>query len=1030
MHMRKIVPLLSVLILFCIAASAQTRTVKGQIKDRTGSPIPFASIIEVNTKNGTSADANGNFSITIGQNGKLSISATGFQTQTVTPASNTIEVSLVSDQQVMDEIIVSGVAGATERKKMTVSVTKINADRLNVVPATSAAGALSGKVAGVKLSSPSGSPGGNLDLLLRGDNNLNVGSGPLILVDGVILTGSLSDINVDDVESIEVVKGAAASSLYGSRAGNGVISITTKRGNRLSVGATTITLRNEVGFQNLQHYINLSESHAYTLASDWQSYMGKFTKYQGVNYPADYPGGFYPGLSGSRTLDADHYMDNPFAVNIDQQKEFFNTGMNYTNYVGIATRSNKTNLYASFENNSQEGIIQYTNGYKRQNFRLNMDNNITPWLKLSTSNLFINTKTQYPGDGGGIFFNIVLAEPDNNLKLPNPDGQPYLIRHNPFSNEKNPLYSVWKNQRTDFSRRWIGNYTANVKFTKWMNLDLTHTIEIENYRYTNYSPYDTWIVANGGTAPEWGMSYSEGSLYKYSYESNTQNTQATLNLNHRFRNLAMAGKLSYLFESRHTEDFDVNASQFSYPNIPDFNNFVPTNPHSYSSGIENVRARNYFAILSLDYKSKLLLDGMGRYDGSSLFGSEQRWHPYYRVSGAYRISQDVTIKGIDELKVRAAYGTAGIRPGYDWQYRYYSVVNGVATAEQQGNTKLKPSNTAELEFGLNVEFLHKFYFEGTYAKSKTTDAFLEVPLIPFLNDGYNRQWRNAASLESKTIELTLGANWLKNEKFSWNTNIVFSKVNQKITHLDVSPYLSGPDDLFYIKEGEVYGAIYGYDWVKNLDQMAKQLPAGKSISDYEVNSDGYVVPAGSQGTINEKPIKLLDENGNLAFVKIGDGNPNFNMGVSNTLSFKGFQIYVLVDIKDGGDVYNRKSQWLTRDNRNGIEDMASVPNGQKKTLDYYQGFYDVNTNNSYWVENAGYLKLREASIGYTFSKKGLNAFKGVVKGITARVIGRNLFTITDYSGYDPEVGTIRSPYDGTGTYPNFRNIAFSLSLEF
>jgi TonB-dependent SusC/RagA subfamily outer membrane receptor len=245
------------------------------------------------------------------------------------------------------------------------------------VPATSAASALSGKVAGVKISSPGGSPGGNVDLLLRGDNNLNVGSSPLILVDGVILTGSLSDINVDDVESMEVVKGAAASSLYGSRAGNGVIAITTKRGSRIGVNSTTVTIRNEVGFQNLQHYVDLSKSHAYTLANDWQNYVGKYTKYQGVTYPANYPGGFYPGLSGSRSLDADHYLDNPFAVNIDQQKEFFNTGKNYTNYVGIATRTPKTNLYASFENNSQEGIIQHTNGYKRQNFRLNMDNNIT-----------------------------------------------------------------------------------------------------------------------------------------------------------------------------------------------------------------------------------------------------------------------------------------------------------------------------------------------------------------------------------------------------------------------------------------------------------------------------------------------------------------------------------------------------------------------------------------------------------------------------------------------------------------------------
>ncbi len=1026
--------LMGMLLLFVNGLYAQDREVTGKVTDQAGVPIPGATIKIKNSRSGTSAGADGAFKIKAPARAVLIITAVGFESTEITLGEpSTVSVAMSSTGATdLGEVIVTGVASATQRKKMTVSVTKINADKINVVPATSAAGALSGKVAGVRVNSTGGSPGGSIDVLLRGDNNLNVGSNPMVLVDGVILQGSLTDINVDDVESIEVVKGAAAASLYGSRAGNGVIAVTTKRGNKTAVGTTAVTIRNEIGFQSLQSYIDLSESHAYTLASDWQSYAGKYTKYQGVTYPANYPGGFYPGLSGSRVLDADHFMDYPFALNIDQQKEFFNTGANYTNFVGIQTRSRLTNLYASFENNSQEGIIQFTNGYKRQNFRLNVDHQVAPWLKFSTSNLFINTKTQYPGDGGGIFFNIVLAEPDNNLKLDNPDGQPYLVRHNPFSNEKNPLYSIWNNNRTDFTRRWIGSYSANVRLAKWINVDVSHSIEIENYRYTNYSPYDTWIVTSDTLSPwrEWGMNISEGSLYKYSSESRSQNTQATINMSHKFGNLAVKGKLSYLFESRHFEDFDVSASQFSFPNIPDFDNFSPTNPHSYSSGIEDVRSRNYFAILSLDYKDKFLLDGMGRYDGSSLFGSDERWHPYYRASGAYRISQDVAINGIDELKVRAAYGTAGIRPGYDWQYRYYKVDNGVASPDQQGNTKLKPSNTAELEFGLNVEFLKKFYFEGTYAKSKTTDAFLEVPLIPFLNDGYNRQWRNAATLESNTIELTLGANWFKKKDFSWNTNLVFSKTKQKITELDVAPYLSGPDGLFYIKAGEKYGAIYGYDWVRTLDQMAKQLPAGKTIADYEVNSDGYVVPVSSQGTINEKPVKLLDENGNWAFVEIGDGNPDFMLGVSNTVSYKGFQLYALVDIKSGGDVYNRKSQWLTRDNRNGIEDMAGVADGQKKTLDYFQGFYDVNNNNKYWVEDAGFIKLREVALGYSFSTKSLSIFKGVVKGITARVIGRNLLTITDYSGYDPEVGSIRNPYDGTGTYPNFRNIAFSLSLDF
>lgn len=1028
--MRKILLVLAVLYIAGAPCFAQG-VIRGKVTDDKGQPVPMASVIIKGTNTGTTTDSDGSFSLNSPRSSAtLEISAVGYATQTITlKVGDNPTINLLSEARAMDEVVVTGVASATQRRKLTVSVTKINADRLNTVPSTSAAGALTGKVAGVRLNSTNGTPGNGFDILLRGDNNLNVGSNPMILVDGVILDGSLSDINVDDVESIEVVKGAAASALYGSRAGNGVIAVTTKRGNKQEIGSTRVTIRNEVGFQNLQHYIDLAESHPYTLASDWQNYVGQYTKFEGVTYPANYQGGFAPGISGSRQIDADHFMDNPFAVNFDQQKEFFNTGMNYTNYVGISTRSKLTNMYASFENNSQEGIIQFTDGYKRQNFRLNIDHQVAKWLKLSATNLFINTQSQYPGDGGGIFFNIVLAEPDNRLDLPHPDGQPYLIRHNPFSNERNPLYSVWKNKRKDLTRRWIGNYGVNVKLTNWLNVDVSHSIEIENYRYTSHDPYDTWIVGAGGP-PGWGITYSRGSLYKYSSEGNSQNTQATINTSHKVGDLDIRTKLSYLFEDKHYENFEISNSQFAIRDLPTFENFSDMSRANAGSTTQDIRARNYFAILSLDYKDKILFDGMGRYDGSSLFGEDERWAPYYRISGAYRISQDLPINGIDELKIRAAYGTAGLRPGFSWQYETYSINNGVTTPSQKGNKALKPSNTAELEFGLNVEFLRKFYFEGTYARSRTTDQFLNVPLIPFLNDGFPSQWQNAGTIESRTVELTLGANWFKKRDFSWNTNLVFARVRQEITELPIPPYQGGADGLFYIKEGEIYGAIYGYDWVRTLDQMSRQLPTGKTIADYEVNSDGYVIAKGTQGTLTERPIKLLDENGNLAFVQIGNGNPDFNLGLSNTLSYKGIQVYVLVDMKKGGDVYNRKSQWLTRDSRNGIMDMAGVPDGQKKVYDYYQAFYDVNTNNSYWVEDAGFVKIREIALGYTFDQKTLNVFRGVVKGITARVIGRNLFTFTDYSGYDPEVGSIRNPYDGTGTYPNFRNFAFSLSLDF
>lgn len=1036
--MKRLLQSLFLLLFIAFQAIAQERTVTGTVTDKSdGMPLPGVSIKVKDTNIGTSTSGEGRFNLRVpAGNNTLVLTYIGYTSQEVTVGSNNIvNVSLEADAKQLSEVIVTGVAGATIKEKLTVSVTKVSEERLNAVTGTSLAGALSGKVAGIKASSASGTPGSAMDIQLRSDNNLNnVGSGPLILIDGAIYTGSLADVNADDVSSMEVVKGAAASALYGSRAGNGVIAIITKRGNSIALNTVKVNIRNEVGMQEIANTLDLSTHHPFALAADYQQSVGQFTKYNGVTYPAGYKdSGFSPLISGNRVPKTDHYMDNPYGVTRNQQNDFFNSGVNYANFVSMTSRTEKTGVYASFENNSQQGIIKMTDGYQRQNFRFNVDQQIAPWLKFSTSNLLVNTKTEYPGSTGGIFFNVALAEPDGNLQALNPDGQPYYLRFNHWSGETvNPLYTLYKTQRNNKRFNWIGNFALNARLTPWANVDLSHSIEKGNYRYRSYNPKDTW-TPTGGTAATNGMSYTNGNLEDRSDEVNSQNTQATINLLQDFGNLTLRGKLSYLYENRRFERYDVSASQFGVADIPTYDNFPVIND-AYSIN-ETERAQNYFAILGVDFKDKLLFDGMFRYDGSSLFGSQERWNPYFRVSGAYRISQDITIPGIDELKVRAAYGTAGIRPSFAWQYETFTLNNGSASAVQKGNENLKPSKTAETEVGLNVDFLKNFSFEAVYAQSVTDDQFLNVPLLGFLNNGFTRQYQNAGSVESKTLEFSLGANWINKKDFKWSSNIVYSRIRQKITDLPIPAYVFGDTDgggqqMFYVKGNETYGVMYGHSWVKSLDQMSKQLPAGKTIADYEMNSAGFVIAKGTQGAVTEKAIKQLDDKGAILFGKIGDGNADFNMGLSNTLNYKGATFYFLLDLKKGGDIYNAKGQWLTRDLRNPEMDMSGVAQGDKKAYDYFLNFYDVNTPNSYWVEDGTYLKLREVALGYTFPLKSLNVFGGVVKSITAKVVGRNLLTFTGYSGYDPEVGSLRQPYDGTYKYPNFRNYAFSLSMDF
>jgi outer membrane receptor protein involved in Fe transport len=420
---------------------------------------------------------------------------------------------------------------------------------------------------------------------------------------------------------------------------------------------------------------------------------------------------------------------------------------------------------------------------------------------------------------------------------------------------------------------------------------------------------------------------------------------------------------------------------------------------------------------------------MYRIDNSSLFGEDNRSNPYYRVSAAYRITEDIDLEMFDELKVRVAQGTAGIRPSFSWQYETFSLSSGSASKTQLGNKNLLPSETKETEFAINGTFLKNYSFEVIYAQSITTNQFLNVPLLPVT--GYRNQYQNAGTLEGETLEFNLQANFIRTKDLVWDMGLTWSKSSQTITELDPPPFQSGPDGLFYIRKGETYGAIYGYTWATTLDQISSNLESyGGTIDDYAVNSDGFVIAAGTEGTTDEAPVKLKDEFGNDAFVKIGDGRPDWTAGISNTISYKGLSAYVLLDIKSGGDVYNRKSQWLTRDSRNGIMDQAGKADDAKKAMGYYQGFYNVNTNNSYWVEDGGYVKLREVSLSYQIKPENLNILGDGIESITLSAIGRNLLTFTDYSGYDPEVGSIRNPFDSTGAYPNFRNYALSVSFKF
>ncbi len=994
------------------------KSITGVIKFREdNSPIPGAIILVDGTTDGVITDLDGRFTIDVGESvSTLKISFLGMKTVSLDVSIETnFNVLMDVDAFGLDEVIVSGVAANTPRKFLTVSVDKVDGNVLKEATASSAASTLQGKVAGVTVVQANGQPGSGASIRLRGSTSLSGNNSPMILMDGIILQTNLADINVDDIENIEVVKGAAAAALYGSEAGNGVLVITSKRGSTNKAGTTTVNIRQELGSQEIPRYIEQATHHPYELADDYQDFS--YTKYAGVIYDS-----IGNPLFGSRHLSDSGYADQPYALLNEHQKDFYQKGIYNSTYISVMGNNTKTNFLISYEFNKQNGVLFSTEGYKRNNFRVNLDHNISDKLKISTSNLIVLTSEQNPGSTRA-FSDLLFVSPDIDLSAPNENGTPYKILPDPWSVAENPLYPLVNIKRESKRRSLVGNIMLNYNALNWLSFEAKYTYEYRNQFWSTYTPMG--YLGFGGAS-------TGGSLYKRTQDNMDQNIQFTTNLNKQIGDFVGKVKLSYLYQNYSYESFSALGIDFLLPDVPHFENTDQEKTSTVSYRGDEI-AINYFGIIDIAYKEKILLSTLFRQDASSTFGEKVRWNPYYRVSLGYRLTEDVKIPGVQELKIRASQGSSGQRPGYSWQYETYSLDNGNPQAQTIGNKYLKPSETTETEAGLDLNFLNNFSFNFTYSQSITKGAFAMAPLPAHL--GFPAQWKNIGQLSTQVFEASLGYSLNTNSGFVWTSNVTFDRIRQKIDKLDIPDYTTGPRSAFSIKEGETFGVMYGYTWVTSLEQMAVQLPAGKTINDFEVNNEGYVVPAGTQGTLAEIPIKLdANKDGLGDKIQIGDGNPDLQLNWGNSMSFKGFNLYMLWSLKYGGDVYNYTRQYTFRDQRDLVFDQYNVAEADKKTINYYNTFYDGTGINSYFVEDGTYLKLRELSLYYIFDENNLPGnINKYIKKIRIGFQARNVVTFTNYKGYDPEVATgsdlTNYPFDDFG-YPNYRTYTGSISLNF
>jgi outer membrane receptor protein involved in Fe transport len=379
--------------------------------------------------------------------------------------------------------------------------------------------------------------------------------------------------------------------------------------------------------------------------------------------------------------------------------------------------------------------------------------------------------------------------------------------------------------------------------------------------------------------------------------------------------------------------------------------------------------------------------------------------------------------------LRGAYGTAGLRPPFEAQYETFTLVNGSIGAQNTlGNKQLKPSVNQEAEIGLDVTFLDRWNFTANYARGKSKDLILPVPVSAITGASY--QYQNAAEIKTNTVEMTLRGTIVERKNLIWDIGFTFDRNRQVVSKLNRSGYAIVSGGIFRIEEGGTFGTLYGRKWAHSLSDVANQVPAGGKVEDYfVVNNEGYVVRTTQIGTPQEEPVNITDAKGLPVNAVIGNVNPDFNLNFTSNLTVRGVNLYTLFAWQSGGDTYNHTRRYTTA---SAETDQSEKPYEQRKPERYYAKLKEWN--NEYYVEKADFLALRELGLNYDF--KNVRISKVQIANIRVGVVGRNLFMLTKYTGYSPETGSNQEGVDSNvlkfdvHSYPVYRTISGNIAITF
>ena len=1109
---------LALLVAGAKSAQAQDAVVRGTITSDRGEPISGANVVIDELRLGVVTNATGQYTLQVpgarvrGQQVVVRVRAIGFKPNskaiTLTSGEQAVDLALGYDVNLLEAIVVTGTQEATEAVKVPFTVNRVDASQLPV-PASNPLTALQGKVPGANIVSASGRPGSQPAVLLRGPTSINAsgrGQDPLYIVDGVILNGNLADLNPSDIENVEVVKGAAGASLYGARAGNGVINITTKSARR-SLEGVKFGIRSEAGLSDIERDFGLARYQA--LATDetgtmfCESVTGQpfcsrvfdyATEAARVNnvtgdfaappkgFPID-PGSTITGAPLRQRFQVEPWPGTSYnAVNqMMTPKPFMENSVDMTGRFGTATR-----VFASASNRREEGAIRYLKGFTRNSFRINVDQGIgTDWnFAFRTSYTRSTQDGLNQEEGGQAFFRLTRVPAIVNIMQRDTLGRLY-IRPNlqgGGSQNENPLSTLYQTFREDVTNRFIGGVTASYNPVNWFSMDANFSYDLRRSTAAQ--------INDKGFRTTTASSANLGQIFRSATGREALNGSVNATIKHDFStDFKSKYSLRYLFEQRDFNFQSAQGSQLSVQGVTSLNNTAqPT--RATSSDIQRIRETGMLAGSNFDYKGRYILDALVRRDGSSLFGPDSRWATFGRASVAWRVAQEPwwSIPAVTELKLHGSYGTAGGSPRFDAQYEALSVgAGGILSLVTLGNRSLKPELHREAEFGGDLELWNRYAFNVTYANANIERQIIPAP-VP-ASTGFQRQWLNVGTLNNKTLEMSLNIPMIQRRDLQWSTRVVYDRNRSIITKLDVAPFFFGADlqgttAIFQAKVGERLGTFYGHRFLTNCSELPAPFSAdcGGPSSSFQRNDEGFLVWVGAgnnpgMGITNNlwessisnpshnlavtpwgipvlnwgMPMLLRDNTGAALNVALGNALPDFRFGVTQDVRYKRLSFYGLIDASIGQKIWNQGFHWAHLDFLSHDVDQVGKSVQNAKPIGYYWragaadnfgglgGFYDQLAPNSETVEDASYAKLREVLLSYHIGPISHTGDWEI------SLVGRNLFTITGYRGFDPEVGLsggtgAAAQLNGAGsaainavdafTFPNLRTFTIGLSSTF